>query len=111
MKKIEIYDTTLRDGSQTEGVSYTVNDKVNVATRLDWLRDPNGARTSDAPSLAPFPVNNGMELCSVTLTLNITPVENLKVAPEFRWDHSTLNTAFDGHDTQVTVGLGAVYSY
>jgi hypothetical protein len=90
---------------------YTFNDKLNVATRADWLRDPDGARTSDAPALAPFPVNNGMEVCSVTLTVNYKPVEALKLAPEFRWDHSTLDTAFDGHDTQVTLGLGAVYSY
>jgi 2-isopropylmalate synthase len=32
---IEIYDTTLRDGSQGEGVSYTARDKVRIAQRLD----------------------------------------------------------------------------
>src|SRR5215475_4184742 len=37
MKNIVIYDTTLRDGSQTEGVSYTVNDKVKITDRLDNL--------------------------------------------------------------------------
>jgi 2-isopropylmalate synthase len=37
MNKIIIYDTTLRDGSQTEGVSYTVNDKVKIAHKLDDL--------------------------------------------------------------------------
>lgn len=36
-KKIVIYDTTLRDGSQTEGVSYTVNDKVKITYKLDEL--------------------------------------------------------------------------
>jgi 2-isopropylmalate synthase len=35
--KIIIYDTTLRDGSQTEGVSYSVNDKVKIARKLDEL--------------------------------------------------------------------------
>ncbi len=34
-KKIQIYDTTLRDGSQTEGISYSLNDKINIAKRLD----------------------------------------------------------------------------
>ncbi|MFQ5351691.1 MAG: citramalate synthase, partial [Candidatus Binatia bacterium] len=33
--KIEIYDTTLRDGTQGEGISFTVQDKLNIATRLD----------------------------------------------------------------------------
>lgn len=37
MSRITIYDTTLRDGSQTEGVSYTVNDKVKIAEKLDQL--------------------------------------------------------------------------
>jgi 2-isopropylmalate synthase len=35
MKKVEIYDTTLRDGSQTEGISYSVQDKIAIAKRLD----------------------------------------------------------------------------
>ncbi len=35
MKKIEIYDTTLRDGSQTEGISYSVQDKISIAKRID----------------------------------------------------------------------------
>ena len=35
MKKIVIYDTTLRDGSQTEGISYSLQDKINIAKRLD----------------------------------------------------------------------------
>ena len=34
-RTIEIYDTTLRDGTQGEGVSYTVDDKVAVARKLD----------------------------------------------------------------------------
>ena len=33
--RIEIYDTTLRDGSQGEGISYSVEDKVRIARRLD----------------------------------------------------------------------------
>ena len=37
MKKIEIYDTTLRDGSQLEGISLTVEDKLRIAEQLDWL--------------------------------------------------------------------------
>ncbi|HBU08427.1 MAG TPA: citramalate synthase [Candidatus Omnitrophica bacterium] len=37
MRKIELYDTTLRDGAQTEGISYSVQDKVRIARRLDQL--------------------------------------------------------------------------
>ncbi len=37
MKKVELYDTTLRDGAQTEGISYSVGDKVRIAQKLDEL--------------------------------------------------------------------------
>lgn len=33
--RIEIYDTTLRDGSQGEGVNFSVEDKCRVAEQLD----------------------------------------------------------------------------
>lgn len=35
--KIEIYDTTLRDGSQLKGISLTVEDKLRIARQLDYL--------------------------------------------------------------------------
>jgi len=34
---IEIYDTTLRDGSQAEDVSFSVEDKIRIAHKLDEL--------------------------------------------------------------------------
>lgn len=34
MKKIEIMDTTLRDGEQTAGVAYTASEKLNIAKML-----------------------------------------------------------------------------
>jgi 2-isopropylmalate synthase len=34
---IKIYDTTLRDGTQGEGVSFSMEDKVRLASRLDSL--------------------------------------------------------------------------
>jgi 2-isopropylmalate synthase len=37
MPQVEIFDTTLRDGSQAEGLSLTVNDKIRVAEQLDLL--------------------------------------------------------------------------
>ncbi len=35
--KVEIYDTTLRDGAQLEGISLTVDDKLRIANQLDSL--------------------------------------------------------------------------
>ena len=35
--KVYIFDTTLRDGAQTEGVDFTVCDKVKIAKSLNEL--------------------------------------------------------------------------
>ena len=34
-EKVYIFDTTLRDGAQTEGVDFTVNDKIKIAKSLN----------------------------------------------------------------------------
>lgn len=36
-KNIEIYDTTLRDGSQAEDISFSVDDKIKITEKLDEL--------------------------------------------------------------------------
>jgi 2-isopropylmalate synthase len=36
-RQIKIYDTTLRDGTQGEGVSFSMEDKVRLAVRLDAI--------------------------------------------------------------------------
>jgi 2-isopropylmalate synthase len=35
MGKIYVYDTTLRDGAQSEGISFSVKDKFRIASKLD----------------------------------------------------------------------------
>ncbi|MBI3252036.1 MAG: citramalate synthase [Candidatus Omnitrophica bacterium] len=35
--KIQIYDTTLRDGSQGEGISFSVQDKILIAKKIDEI--------------------------------------------------------------------------
>ncbi len=37
MRKIEVYDTTLRDGAQTEGIAFSVEDKIRITEKLDEL--------------------------------------------------------------------------
>ena len=32
---VRVYDTTLRDGTQREGISYTLEDKLRIAEHLD----------------------------------------------------------------------------
>lgn len=35
MSKVFLYDTTLRDGTQREGISYSLDDKIKIARKLD----------------------------------------------------------------------------
>ena len=37
MRRIQLYDTTLRDGAQSEDVSFTLEYKLRIAERLDDL--------------------------------------------------------------------------
>src|SRR3712207_4696298 len=37
MSRIHVYDTTLRDGSQGEGVNFSLQDKLQITRRLDEL--------------------------------------------------------------------------
>ena len=37
MSKVKLYDTTLRDGAQGEGISYSVMDKMRITKELDML--------------------------------------------------------------------------
>jgi 2-isopropylmalate synthase len=40
MQQIQIYDTTLRDGAQREGLTLAVEDKLKIARQLDKLGVP-----------------------------------------------------------------------
>ena len=40
MREVKLYDTTLRDGSQGEGISYSVIDKIRITEELDRLGIP-----------------------------------------------------------------------
>ena len=57
---LEIYDTTLRDGSQQEGISLMVNDKLRIAGLLDdlgvaFIRGMAGSGIRRTPSSSSVP--------------------------------------------------------
>ena len=37
MEYLEIYDSSLRDGGQGEGISFSLNDKLHIVSALDRL--------------------------------------------------------------------------
>ncbi|MCY4139137.1 MAG: 2-isopropylmalate synthase, partial [Rhodobacteraceae bacterium] len=38
-KAVEIHDATLRDGEQTPGVVFSVDDKIRIASKMDEIGD------------------------------------------------------------------------
>lgn len=70
-KKIEIYDTTLRDGTQAEGIAFSVSDKIKIAKLLDDF----GVSYIEAgwPGANPKDIEVFAQLCS-------TEFKNAKVA-------------------------------
>jgi len=57
MSDIVLYDSTLRDGAQMEGVAFSLQDKINIALRLDEIGVPyieGGYATSNPKDMAFF---------------------------------------------------------
>jgi len=44
MEPVLLYDTTLRDGTQGENITFSADEKIKIALRLDDLRVPPGNR-------------------------------------------------------------------
>jgi hypothetical protein len=82
--------------------------KIGLAFRMDYIGDKHGVGTS---GLLDFPVNNGQDMTSVTLTLNVKPVPNVKIQPEIRYDHTTLQNGFGNHNDRWIIGMGASYLF
>ena len=97
--RIEVYDSTLRDGAQAEGISYSLEDKLLIARRLDALGVdyieggwPNPTNPKD---LAFF-----QEVKKLDLKARVTAFGSTRragVAPE---EDATLNTLLRGRDRQ-----------
>ena len=51
MDLVQLYDTTLRDGTQAEDIAFLVTDKIRIAEKLDEL----GFTISRAVGRAPTP--------------------------------------------------------
>ncbi len=107
-EKIEIYDSTLRDGAQAEGISYSLEDKLLVARRLDTLGVhyieggwPNPTNPKD---LAFFE-----KVKSLDLNAKITAFGSTRRAGHAPEDDATLNTLLNA-DTESIALFGKTWT-
>jgi hypothetical protein len=95
---------------------YDFTPKFGVALRAEYLDDPDGGglKGINLPgrdnSAILSPDLDG-DLASVTLTLNITPVPNIRIQPEIRYDHTSYSGGLDGEKDRFIVGAGVSYLF
>ena len=102
MQRIEIYDTTLRDGSQGEGVSFSLQDKLLICHRLDELGVDfieGGYPLSNPKDAAFFSEARGLKLKTAKL-LAFGMTRRKGVAPA---DDVGLNALRDAETQYVTI--------
>jgi hypothetical protein len=95
---------------------YEFTSKIGVALRAEYLKDPDGGgllgiNLPGRPTSALTSPDPDGDLASLTLTLNIRPVPNIKIQPEIRYDATSYEDAFDGQDKRFLVGLGVSYLF
>jgi hypothetical protein len=95
---------------------YEFTSKIGVALRAEYLKDPDGGgllgiNLPGRPTSALTSPDPDGDLASLTLTLNIRPVPNIKIQPEIRYDATSYTDAFDGQDKRFLVGLGVSYLF
>lgn len=99
---VEIYDSTLRDGAQAEGITYSLQDKLEIARRLDDLGVhyieggwPNPTNPKD---LAFF-----QEVKRLDLKATVTAFGSTRRATNAAADDATLNTLLKADTSSVTI--------
>ena len=99
---VEIYDSTLRDGAQAEGITYSLQDKLEIARRLDELGVhyieggwPNPTNPKD---LAFFEQVGHLDLRATVTAFGST--RRATNAPE---DDATLNTLLKADTSSITI--------
>ncbi len=102
MSEVEIYDSTLRDGAQAEGITYSLQDKLEIAQRLDDLGVhyieggwPNPTNPKD---LAFF-----REVKALNLGSRVTAFGSTRRPANTAGEDATLNTLLKAGTESVTI--------
>jgi 2-isopropylmalate synthase len=107
LKRIRIFDTTLRDGEQTPGVSFTPEEKMEIALQLDKLKvdtiEVGFPSASEGEQKAFRDLTNAglkAEVCGLTRTLRKDIDKALKCNPD------SIHTFISTSNVQMKHALG-----
>lgn len=91
---------------------YDFTSQIDLAFRADYIGSPDDQLGPAVRPGAGFitPDTNG-HLGSLTLTLNLKPVSNIKIQPEIRYDYTSFTGALNGWKDRIIVGCGASYMF
>lgn len=99
---IEIYDSTLRDGAQAEGITYSLQDKLEIARRLDDLGVPyiegGWPNPTNPKDLAFF-----KEVQRLQLQATVTAFGSTRRAGNAPQEDDTLNTLLKAETSSITI--------
>lgn len=94
---------------------YNFTSKVGVAFRADYVSQSTGVLgPAVRPGAGLTPTGStadGGDLGSLTATLNLTPVPNIKIQPEIRYDYTSYNGGLNGDVARLIIGCGATYMF
>jgi hypothetical protein len=91
---------------------YDFTSKVGLAFRADYVSQDNGVLgPAVRPGAGITSTDNGGDLGSLTLTLNIKPMPNIKIQPEVRYDYTSYAGGLNGKKDQFILGCGASYMF
>jgi len=94
---------------------YDFTPKVDLALRADYVDNRDGMLGPAVRPGAglPFSPDSDGSLGSVTLTLNLKPVDNIKIQPEIRYDYTSYSRGLEagGKKDRIIVGCGVSYLF
>ena len=94
---------------------YNFTSKVGVAFRADFVSQDHGVLGPDVrPGAGLTPTGStldGGNMGSLTATLNLTPVANIKIQPEIRYDYTSYGSGLNGDSSRLIIGCGASYMF
>lgn len=91
--------------------AYDFAPEWGLGFRADYFDDEDGARTSNAPFTAPYPLNTKNKIETLTMTVNCREWTNVLVRPEIRYDHSSVHNAYGDSKDQVSLGISTAYLF